>query len=168
MWGFFVYRRFDLTYVLHPYLCSFGRNPSFAWFLQDETPIVPEVPTSGRKSSVIKFQIGEHDKEDEWEDDDQEQNTMTFLLFIRMELFGGGGGEEEMSNAVTFFYVIGSSYYDILNNKHGMYPANFWYFLQFLVATFYRWQSTYFCSNSGIRGGIWEEKRKQINFVKKI
>ena len=52
--------------------------------------------------------------------------------------WGRGGGEEEMSNAVTFFYVIGSSCYDILNNKHGMYPANFWYFLQFLVATFYR------------------------------
>ena len=48
---------------------------------------------------------------------------------------GGGGRNEQCRNV---FYVIGSSCYDILNNKHGMYPANFWYFLQFLVATFYR------------------------------
>ena len=97
MGGFFVYRRFDLTYVLHPYLCSFGRNPSFAWLLQDETPIVPEVPTSGRKSSVIKFQIGEHDKEDEWEDDDQEnaEHHDISTIYSYGTFWGRGGGRKK-------------------------------------------------------------------------
>jgi hypothetical protein len=38
------------------------------------------VTSGGRKSSVIKFHIGEHDKEDEWDDDDQETDFISLFI----------------------------------------------------------------------------------------